>query len=85
MIVASLGSVATWQDPVEVANRLGHTHGRWHYRCAPAGLRRLVAAFAAAAILAAALAVMGCDEPDEEDWDYRVAARLDAGPYLYLY
>lgn len=53
IVVVEVGKPHTWQAPGSAAARLAATPGRWHLRCAPETLHRIVVA--AVAGLGAAL------------------------------
>lgn len=43
MVTVEVDSPAEWAAPARVAARLAFASARWHYRCAPAVLRRYAA------------------------------------------
>lgn len=40
MVVVEVERPQEWSKPAQVAERLAHAPGRWHYRCAPIPVRQ---------------------------------------------
>jgi hypothetical protein len=43
IVVVSIGAIEKWDDPEHAAQRLEWAAGRWHYRCAPACVKKYTA------------------------------------------